>query len=194
MSSKTVNIIIIAYYLLTLLCGIDSIISNEVINNIRLVFQFGMPLVIVLMILYDNRKNLDIFKQNKISLIFMIVNIVWMLITIIFGIHKGVNSIKGLVNFSSMLLLIYLLSNVKFSKEQTEKIFKHILIAGLICASYGILQYVFKINLDTLSNAKYPGILGRINSTFYLATLYDKYMLLTVAFAGYNVIKNNSKS
>ncbi len=192
-SKRSINLIIICFYVMSLLCGIDSIIKNDFINNIRLILQISMPIIIICSILFDN-KDFKILKKNKTSMILLIINIIWILITILFGIHKGFTSIKGIVNFSSILFMTYLLTNIEFGKEDSNKLAKHILISGMICAVYGILQYIFKINLDTLSNSKYPGILGRVNSTFYLATLYDKYMLLIFAFSGFNYLKENKKS
>ena len=63
-------------------------------------------------------------------------------------------------------------------KEDIKEIKKAFLISFMICLIAGILQYIFSIELNTFSNDKYPGIKGRINSTFYIATLLDKYIVL----------------
>ena len=85
-----------------------------------------------------------------------------------------------------------MLSNVDFREEDSNKIKKAIYISALICAIYGIIQYVFKINLNMFENAKYPGINGRINSTFYIATLFDKYMVLIFLLSCFNLFKKNN--
>ena len=192
-SKRSLNIIIITIYMLTLLCGTDVFVSNEVLNGVRALFQIMLPALIVLSLLWDQRSDLKILLKDKKILIFMIINIIWVIVTMILGISIGTQSIRGIVNFGCMLSLLYLLTNIKLNDDDRNTIIKHFVISALICSIYGVAQYVFKINLDTLSNAKYPGILGRINGTFYLATLHDKYMVLIAAFAGYNLLKEGKK-
>jgi O-antigen ligase len=192
-SRRSINIIIITIYLLTLLCGTDVFISNEILNNVRALFQIMLPTLIVLSLLFDQITNLKNLLKDKKMLIFMAINIVWIILTMILGISVGTQSIRGIVNFGCILLLLYLITNIEIDGEDRKRIIKHLFISALICSIYGIVQYIFGINLDTLSNAKYPGILGRINGTFYLATLYDKYMVLMFAFAGYNLLKEGKK-
>ena len=54
----------------------------------------------------------------------------------------------------------------------------------------GIGQYFTGIRLNTLDVEKYPGILGRINSTFYIATLYDKFLVVSSIITTYMILKN----
>src|SRR5699024_8883708 len=68
-----------------------------------------------------------------------------------------------------------------------------IYVSCFICIIIGIWQYFSGINLITYSNDLYPGILGRINSTFYIATMLDKYFVLIAVLLMYTLIKKPKK-
>jgi len=191
-SKISTNLLIISIYIITIFCGVGTLYSNNLIDNIRLVFQFALPFVVCLSIIYDQKKDLKILKKYKFCLILILLNIIWFILSILFGINIGIQSVKGLVTFINILLFIFLIAKIQFNDEDTKRIKKAIYISALICAIYGIIQYVFKINLNVFENAKYPGINGRINSTFYIATLFDKYMILIFLLSCFNLFKNNN--
>ena len=191
-SKTSIRLLIISIYIITVFCGIGTLYSNDLIDNIRLILQIAIPFIICVSVFYDQKNNFQIFKKYKFYIFLILLNIIWFILSIILGINIGFQSIKGLITFVNILLFIFLLSSVDFKDEDSNKIKKAIYISALICAIYGIIQYVFKINLNVFENAKYPGINGRINSTFYIATLFDKYMILIFLLSCFNLFKNNN--
>ena len=149
-----------------------------------------LPSLISLSILFDNIKNLKILLKNKIPLILYILTIIWLFLTLIFGIDINLSSIKGFIHYSVLLTLILVIFNCKFEKETLNRIKKHLFISFALSMCFGIFQYVTKYNLNTYNNDKYPGIFGRINSTFYIATTFDKYIVLMFPIITYELLND----
>ncbi len=191
-SRRSINIVIVSIYILTLFCGLGRIIDNNIINIIRKILMMGLPSIISVSFIIDNIKNLSKLKEYKAHVIFICANIIWYLLTIIFGINIGIQSLIGIVNFSNIIILLFFMSQIKFDEEDRKRIFSHFIYSALICSIYGILQYIFKFDLNIFANEKYPGILGRIPSTFYLPTIYDKYLIIMYAIALYKLVNEKN--
>lgn len=190
LSKRSLNLIIVAIYLITLFLGSNSFFNIEIIDKIRTIAVVVIPFIICVSIIIDNFKDIHINKLKKTPIILGIVTILWFLITMFTGIKTGIESFKGLIHFSVFIILSILLFNCEILENDKRKIKKALMISFLICILLGIIQYIFNINLNTFSNAKYPGIMGRINSTFYIATLLDKYIVLMFAIITYELLKN----
>jgi len=191
-SKFSVKLLIVSIYAITLFLGIGTLFSNELIDSFRKILKVILPFLICVSILKDQIGNLKVFKKYKFCILLIILNIIWFIISIIFGINIGIVNIKGLFTFINILLIVFLLANVKLQKEDSDNIKKAIYISAFICAIYGIIQYIFQIDLNTFENAKYPGIFGRINSTFYIATILDKYMVLIFLITCLNLLKKEN--
>lgn len=190
-SKISINIIVVSIYVMTLLCGVGSLVKSDTIDSIRTIIQSILPFVICLSLLRDQLGNFQVLKKYKIHLLLIALNILWFILSIILGINIGVESIKGLVNFISFILLVFLISNIELAEEKKNSIKNAIYISAIICCIIGIVQYLLKIDLYKVENYKYPGIFGRIRSTFSIATLLDKYMVLICFIACYNMLKSN---
>lgn len=178
MTKRSMCLMILTIYMLTLFCGVGVFVSNPILDGVRSLMQLALPLLVTASLLIDAFKNKTFNKEDKVSLIIIGLNIVWFILSIIFGINIGRQSITGIVNFTNILCILYLVSHIKLNDEQALKIKQAFFISAFIASLYGIVQYIFQIDLNIFENAKYPGIFGRINSTFFLPTLYDKYMVL----------------
>lgn len=190
LKKKSIILIILSIYLITLVLGVSTFDNIALYNIIRRYLIVLLPALISLSIIIDNIKNLKVLLKNKIPLILYILIIIWLFITSFLGIKTGIETFKGLVHFSCLFTLILLLFNLDIDEEQKRIVKKHIFISFFICMIIGIIQYVFKINLNTFNNDKYPGILGRINSSFYIATTLDKYIILVFPLITYELLKD----
>ena len=189
-SNRSVNLIIISIYIITLLCGIGTFISNNTIELVRKILLLLLPFSINVSLIIDNRKIFE-FSKYKPYIIFIILNISWYILSILLGINKSIYSIVGLFNFTNILVLLFLFTKVEIDNKARKKIINAFIYTALIVSLYGIIEYLFQIDLNTYSNYKYPGILGRISSTFYLPTLYDKYAVLLFSYVSYLSLKND---
>ena len=190
LNKRNENLIIISLYLLTIFVSAESFFGIAIIDTIRKILLYLIPLAISASILFDNRKNIKKLFQNKIFAGLYLLLVIWLILSVIFGIKIHFYSVKGLYHFGVLVTLIFVLYNVEFKKEQLKRVKKHILISFMITAFLGIIQYLFQINLNTYNNDKYPGILGRIHSTFYIATLYDKYATFLFPIITYELLKD----
>lgn len=190
-NNKVLNIIIVAIYIMTLFLGNNIFLGfinvNDNIINYGIVI---VPVIVMFIILITNIKNIKYLFNNKITIVLSLIFLIWCIITAFMGINVGMQNIKALVHFGIIFSLLVLFSQVKFTDNQIRKLKKHLFISFGITLVYGIIEYVFGFNLDLYSNGKYPGMKGRVYSTFYIATLYDKYIAFMSLFICYELQKN----
>ena len=190
LTKKSELLIIISVYLIILFFSPGNYFSIGIIDSIRRAMPVMLTGITSLIIIYDNRKNLKVLLKNKIPLMLYALTIIWFFLTFLFGIKTGIESFKGFIHFSVLLTYVFTLFNISYTEENKKRIKKHIFIAFLISVLIGVIQYVFQINLNTFNNDKYPGILGRINSTFYIATLFDKLMVMMFPVITYELLND----
>ena len=190
-SNPNMNKYIISFLIYTItLFGVLGFIFEKVKvdswTNYYTIFASGAAIFLLIVC------NLSEFKWKnirKVPLILSLISILWIIISSFFGIRFGIEALKGIVNYSCLLVLAFVIMNISLSKEDIEFIFKSIFISFFICMMVGIFQYFSGINLIQYSNFLYPGILGRINSTFFIATILDKYIVLIEILLIYYLIK-----
>ena len=189
-TKRSEYLIIVSIYLITLFLGVNTFFNINIIDTIRHYLLVILPGFISLSILLDNIKNLKILIKNKIIFILYILTSIWISLTFLFGIKFTLSSLKGLIHFEVLITLIFVLSSSKIETDTLKNIKKHLFISFTLTVILGILQYITGYHINTGSNEKYPGILGRINSTFYIATTYDKYVTLMFPLITYELLKN----
>jgi len=188
LNNKNQKLFIISIYLIILFLGNGKIFNLFNVGTIVDYLIVLVPCILVFSILFDNRKNL---KFKKIPLIFSILLFLWVCITAIFSIKFGIHNIKGIINFGVIIALANTIINLEIDDYAKGVIKKHIIIASSISIIYGIIQYIFGFGMHLYSNGKYPGMKGRIYSTFYIATLFDKYMVIVLCMIGYEMLKHS---
>ncbi|MBR6690045.1 MAG: glycosyltransferase [Bacilli bacterium] len=192
-NNKTINYIIFCLYSIVLFLGNDILFGFNVRNLVSYIIVI-LPAILILLILIQNYKEIfNNFKNNKINIILGIIFMIWIFITLFTGINFGISSIKGLIYFETILCLGILLPRINFENYQIKKIKKHLFISFFLVILYGIIEYIFNFNLDINSNIKYPFINGRVYSTFYIATLLDKYICIMFAFICYELTKEKNE-
>lgn len=189
-TKRSEYIIIASLYIITLFLGVYTFFNIAFIDKIRYALLVILPASISISIIFDNLKNLKLLLKNKIPLILYVLTIIWFFLTFIFGIKIGMNSLKGFIHYSVLLTLILVLFNCKIEKDTLKNIKKHLFISFALSIGFGIFQYLTKWNLNTYNNDKYPGIFGRINSTFFIATTFDKYIVLMFPLITYELLND----
>lgn len=183
----TISILI---FTITLFGGLSFIISKETVDSWMNYYSVAIAGISIILLFFNNIEEFKPKNMNKLSLSLLILTIGWLMITMVSGIRFNIESIKGLINFSSLLILGFIILNIKLSREDKKAIFKSIYWSFFFCMIVGIFQYFSGVNLIQYSNAVYPGILGRINSTFFIATILDKYIVLVTILLAYSMIKS----
>lgn len=131
------------------------------------------------------------FKKTDIKL-FTIFYILFLLSTIpsIIVSKNIITSIYTLIKFISYYLLIFVLIKYPFKKDNFKTIIKNIIIASSLVTIYGIIQYIFEFDLNLNGVEKYPGIKGRIPSTFFNPIYYGVFVNIIFIYI-ITFIKNN---
>ena len=190
LSKKSLNFLIISIYMIVLLLNPGDYFKFSIIDTIRRFLVVILPIIFIVTTLFDNRKNIKCLLEHKYIFAIYILTILWLLLTFLFGINRGIESLKGLIHFSTLLTFIFILFNINYDSDEKNIIKKHLFISFFISVIIGIIQYVFQINLNTYNNDKYPGILGRINSTYFIATLFDKYIVMMFPLITYELLND----
>lgn len=192
---SNINKYIISFLIFSItLFGIFSfIVDKEIIDNLLNYYVIIASGAAILILFINNIKEFKWNKLKKISLFIIVITILWIAITPLMGIRLNIEALKGLVNYACLLILGYAISNIALNDGDKKYILNSIYISCFICIAIGIWQYFSGVNLITYSNDLYPGILGRINSTFYIATILDKYLVLIAVLLMYSLIKSPKK-
>jgi N-acetylglucosaminyldiphosphoundecaprenol N-acetyl-beta-D-mannosaminyltransferase len=184
------NIISFLIVTITLFGSLSFIINKDTIDQLINYYIIGISGLAIIALFINNIKEFSLKRLRKIPLVLTMLSMIWLLLTIIMGIRINTETLKGLINMGCLLFLGYTIINIKLTTEDKKYIKKSIYASFVICILIGIFQYFSGINLIKYSNDLYPGILGRINSTFYIATILDKYIVLVSALLLYDMIKN----
>lgn len=190
LTKKSEILLIIAIYAIILFLNPGNYFSLSIIDSIRRALVVIIPGIFCLFVFFDNIRNLKVLLKNKVPFIIYCLTIIWLFLTFLFGIKVGIESLKGLIHFGVLLTFTLFLFNIEYEDNKKAEIKKHLFIAFAISAVLGIVQYVFQIDLNTYNNAKYPGILGRINSTFFIATLFDKFVVVMFGIVSYELLND----
>ena len=84
--------------------------------------MIGLPFLINFSFVIDNIKNISALKQYKFYLIYIVLNTIWFIITMIFGIKIGIQSLTGIINFVDIILLLFFISKANFEEKDKTKI------------------------------------------------------------------------
>lgn len=173
--------LLLANILILPVLGNESLNSFLHINGLVTLTNYLLPFLLSLLLFYDFKKNKIKFELNFATL----VSICFIVIIFLSWISSVAHKTYTISNFFKFVVFIYLLNilrNIKLDDKQIKTI-NHSIIGLLIFTSFiGILQYLFQINLNTNGIEKYIGALGRANSTFYIATIFDKYLIVNILY------------
>ncbi len=185
-----------SFFLLNLVILIVPLTGNKFIyetlnlGSLNKILAFGIPGLYFLSFFVDIIKNKMIPKFDMIFSTIMI-NIIILIISLIFSISHNFYNFTNILNFFYILLFIYSIYVYKFNDKEIKFLLSSIIAIFVVICFLGILQYLFKINLITRGIHKYPGAHGRINSTMYIATILDKFIIINLLL--YLVILSKTK-
>lgn len=190
-----INVGTIGFLIFNIICfgGLSFLFNKDLISNILNYYIIIICGIAILILFFNNKECYKWNKLNKIPLILSIITLLWFALTAIFGITLGITTIKGFINFAELLVLLNIIVNIELTKKEKNIINTITLTSFFITVALGIFQYFSGINLITYSNYLYPGILGRISSTFNIATIYDKFVVIIVPIIFYNLLTDKNK-
>lgn len=173
--------------------------ANTYITNLFHLGKFNnylmaiMPSIVIISLLCDFKINFEIKMLSKRNIISGFLFIIISTISILLGIVISLINIKALLYLIMIVLLGTLFFNIRITQEDFEKIKNNFYIIFFLVAGFGIIQYIFKFGLtNEFETIKYIGIRGRVISTYHIATVLDKFIIIGLILLSYDlVIKNN---
>ena len=158
------------------------------ISKLATIINYILPISLFGCLVYDS-KGQNKYKLNLISVLSLIF-IVILFLSWNFSICNKIYNVSNFIKFSLMIYFLYILNQIEFSQKQKKIINYSIIYLLIFVCIIGVLQYIFKLGINLNGIEKYPGARGRINSTFYIATIYDKYLLINILYCLF-LLKNN---
>lgn len=186
LGKRNLNLLIIVLYSTTLLFANNNISSLIGLDGIEKYLVLVPSGILTLSLFVDWIKYK---KLNKLNTALLLTCIFVFLISIVFGIYISTFNLKALIHAGLVLVLGALLFTTKFTEEDFIKIKKHIYIVFSVVVLFGIFQYIFDFGLtNKFDSLKYIGIKGRVISTYHIATVLDKYLIMIMIPITYDLL------
>lgn len=159
---------------------------------------FGIiPLRLVLSSLFVIYNIIDIIKNKRFNFCgkkYIVLYGLFLLFTIpsFFVTKSLLTSIYTFIKFLMAFLIFLIVLNMELKKEDLKSISKSFLGALSIVLIYGLIQYLFDINLFKIGSYKYPGAKGRIQSTFFNTIYYSIFLNMVITLLTYFIRKEKN--
>lgn len=126
-------------------------------------------------------------KTNILNILFLL----FILATIpsLFVSKALITSIYTVFKFVFIYLMFFLLSKIKFSKQEYKILIINLILSLFCLCIYGIFEYVFEISLFTAGVEFYKGAKGRISTSFFNTIYYGIFINLTFPIVFYLMCK-----
>ena len=186
----------ITFILLNIYLVIMIFLPKQYSDLFGLPIRLGITGIYILITLYRIYTKKIALNKNK-NKVFICLLIIF-LITIIpslFLTKSLITSIYTIIKFITVFLMLFILSKIKFTKEEYLILLKNLIICLFVISIIGIIQYVFNIDLLIKNSGieHYPGAKGRLATTFFNTIYYGIFINLVFAFVFYLLNKVNSK-
>lgn len=169
------------------------------LNFVVDVIGYLLPTAYFISFVFDYYNEFLIHKKiyyTKITIACLIF-IITLLISFFSSIVFEFSNFTALISFVFLAGYILTLDIYKIDDNKLKKLFYIMIALSTMISLLGIFQYFLKIGGTSAGIEKYPGALYRINSTMYIATILDKFMIFNVILLYYIIfikdffVKNN---
>lgn len=162
-------------------------------KEINELFGF-IPLRLTLSIVFVIINFIDILKNKEFKIRgkwYGIIYLLFLLYTVpsLFVSKNIFTFLYTFAKFFVALLVFLIIYNTDFTKEDIKTIFKYFIIGVLISSIYGLIQYLFDINLFKIGLGNYTGAKGRISSTFFNTIYFGIFLNITIPILTYVLFK-----
>lgn len=180
----------------TLLISIYLLLLIIIPKEINDLFGF-IPLRLTLSIIFVIINFIDAIKNKNFKIRgkwFCIIYILFLLYTIpsLFVSKSLFTFCYTFAKFLTAFLVFLIIYNTNFTKEDIKILFKYFIIAVILTTVYGIIQYLFDINLFKIGLSNYPGAKGRVSSTFFNTIYFGIFLNMAIPLLTYVLYKTNN--
>ena len=152
--------------------------------------RLAATVFVSLIFIYDiYKKKIEVKRSQNNIITFVFLLFIVATIPSLFVSKALITSIYTIFKFVFIYLMFYLLSKIKFSKEEYKILITNLVISLFILCIYGIFEYIFEINLFTAGVEFYKGAKGRITTTFFNTIYYGIFINLTFPIIFYLMCK-----
>lgn len=152
--------------------------------------RLAATVLISLIFIYDiYKKKVEVKRSQNNIITFVFLLFIVSTIPSLFVSKALITSIYTILKFVFIYLMFYLISKIKFSKEEYKILIINLIISLSILCIYGIMEYVFEINLFTAGVEFYKGARGRITTTFFNTIYYGIFINLAFPISFYLMCK-----
>lgn len=179
---------ILGIYLLLMIVLPKSLNNIAGIIPVRLLLGF---LYVLIFVVYKI-KTKDTKISNKKYLILAII----FLLSLIPSVVKSasiVTSLYSVLKYGLALTIFISILNLNITKDDLKILFKYLVGGLIIVIIYGIIQYIFKIDLTTIGAYNYPGSIGRISATFFNTIYFSIFLNMMICLFTYLISKCQNK-
>lgn len=159
---------------------------------------FGIiPLRLLLSCVFVGINLFDIIKNKRFNILgkkYIVLYGLFLLFTIpsFFVTKSLLTSCYTFIKFLMALFIFIIVLNMNLKKEDLKSIGKAFIAALSIVLIYGLIQYLFDINLFKVGVYKYPGAKGRISSTFFNTIYYSIFLNMVITLLTYFIRKEKN--
>lgn len=153
-----------------------------------------IPLRLILSCLFVGYNLIDIIKNKRFNVFgkkYIVLYVLFLLFTIpsFFVTKSLITSSYTFIKFFIAFLIFIIMLNMDLKKEELKSIGKSFILALSIVLIYGLIQYLFDVNLFKIGASKYPGAKGRIQSTFFNTIYYSIFLNMVITLLTYFIRK-----
>lgn len=188
--NKKTFIALILNLIIIPLLGNEHLINLLHLNLVSTILFYLLPVILSILIGIDWLKSDEKKLKINIERILFIIFIIILTASLIFSKVIAVYTFSNYIKLILMLYLLLIMSIVEFNDEQKKVIDYSIITLLIVTSIYGICQYIFDFETTLAGIEKYPGATGRVKSTFYIATIFDKYLIVSLLYSIMLFLKN----
>ena len=162
------------------------IIIPKDFNNIAGIIPIRLVLsgLFTLLFIIYKIKNKDYKLEGKKYLVLGIVFLLSCLVSLI-NTSSLVVSIYSIIKFGVAFLVFFSMYNMNIDKDDLKILFRYLGVGLLTVIIYGLIQYIFKVNLFTIGSYNYPGSRGRISATFFNTIYFSIFLNMIIVLLTY---------
>lgn len=185
MRNNKLNYALMIYIILMLIIpnSFDTIFG---IIPVRLLLTLIIDFVLIVK-RFHNREKFKILSKPIMLLIFLL--LIFMAISTLKS-YSFVTSIYTILKFVLIFILGYLVWLENFDNKTKKNLVLTYMVSSLLVFVYGILNYIFRLNLDPKGVYKYAGAIGRVYSTFENANYFGLFAVISLVFFLYLFLEN----
>lgn len=185
----------ISFLYLNIMMYLLILMPKALLSFSKLPIRLGIVSIYIVLVLYELKNKKIKFNNRKITM-FLVISGIFLLFSIpsIFVSYATITSIYTFIKFFVFFTLFLILIKIDFTKKELKIILKNIIIASTITIIYGIICYIFDINIFKIGKELYPGSKGRTISTFFNPIYFGIYINLIYCVLLYLLCKSKIKS